>query len=144
MARSRIFGALVFAAVAIVAAPMDVASQTTDKVEQKAKAATRDVKIGISDSWLTVETSDKDITRQVEERFSKDARLKQVDVRTDGGTVVLTGAVPSGGASARASELARGVPGVRSVKNELTYEPGPMDGIGGPRTASALKLGTTR
>jgi peptidoglycan hydrolase-like protein with peptidoglycan-binding domain len=74
------------------------------------------------------------------------------------------------GASARASELARGVPGVRLVKNELTYDtarhsgmrgttsrshgqvlgmqqalkdkgfdPGPLDGVMGPRTASALK-----
>jgi peptidoglycan hydrolase-like protein with peptidoglycan-binding domain len=117
-----------------------------------------------------IDTSDKDITRQVEGRLSKDARLKKVDVRTDGGAVILTGAVQSIGASARASELARGVPGVRAVKNELTYdaamrdrsgvtptrsqsqvmamqqalkekgfEPGPIDGVMGPRTASALK-----
>jgi len=140
---SRVFGALAFAAVVIVAAPTQVASQTTtDKVEQRTKAAAQDAKTRISDSWLTA--SDEDITRLVEDRLSKDARLKKVDVRTDGGAVVLTGAVPSIGASARASELARGVPGVRSVKNELTYEPGPMDGIAGPRTASALRLGTTR
>jgi peptidoglycan hydrolase-like protein with peptidoglycan-binding domain len=69
-----------------------------------------------------VDTSDKDITRQVESRFSNDAQLKKVDVRTDGGAVILTGAVSSIGASARASELARGVPGVRMVKNELTYD----------------------
>jgi hyperosmotically inducible periplasmic protein len=205
---SRIVGALVFAVVAIVAAPTYVASQiTTDKMEQKARAAAQDAKAGISDSWLTaktnvalyanervergpvsvktvngtvtlrgkvdshgakaaaasvaqavdsvksvrndlqvvlpgdrtaIDTSDKGITRQVESRLSKDAQLKKVDVRTDGGVVILTGAVPSIGASARASELARGVPGVRSVKNELTYEPGPMDGIVGPRTASRL------
>ncbi len=237
---SRIFGALVFAGVAIVAAPTYVASQTTtDKVEQKAKAAGQDAKTGISDSWLTaktkvalyadervqggpvsvetvngavtlrgkvdsdgakaaaasvaqavegvksvkndlqvvppgdrkaVDTSDKDITRQVEGRLSKDAQLKKVEVRTDRGAVILTGTVPTIGTSARASEIARGVPGVRSVKNELTYDaakqdqspvtttgsqaqmmamqralkdkgfdPGPMDGIAGPRTASALK-----
>jgi hyperosmotically inducible periplasmic protein len=237
---SRIFGALVFAAVAIVAAPTYVASQTTsDKVEQTTKTAVQDAKTGMSDSWLTaktkvalyaderiaggpvsvetvngavtlrgkvdsdgakaaaasvaqavegvksvkndlqvvppgdrkaIDTSDKDITHQVEGRLAKDAQLKKVEVRTDGGAVILTGTVPSIGTSARASELARGVPGVRSVKNELTYEaakqdqspvtttgsqaqmmavqralkdkgfdPGPMDGIAGPRTASALK-----
>ncbi len=189
---SRIFGALVFASVAIVAAPASVMAQSTaDKMEQKAKAVARDVKTGMSDSWLTAKTkialfgddrikggqvsvetvngvvslrgkvdsdkakaaaasvaqavdgvksvrndlqvvppadrkvidiSDKDITRQVEGRLSKDTQLKKVDVRTDGGAVILAGAVSSIGASARASELARGVPGVRMVKNELTYD----------------------
>ena len=195
---SRIFGALVFASVAIAAAPASVMSQTTtDKVEQKAKGMAQDAKTGISDSWLTaktkialfadervkggqvsvetvkgtvslrgkvdsdeakaaaaavatavdgvksvrndlqvvppgdrkvIDTSDKDITRQVEGRLSKDAGLKKVDVRTDGGAVILTGAVSSIAASARASELARGVPGVRMVKNELTYDASKRDG----------------
>jgi hyperosmotically inducible periplasmic protein len=75
-----------------------------------------------------VATSDKDITRQVEGRFSNDAQFRKVDVRTDGGAVILTGAVSSIGASARASELARGVPGVRLVRNELTYEAGTSHG----------------
>ena len=189
---SRIFGALVFASVAIVAAPASVMAQsTTDKMEQKVKGAAHDAKTEMSDSWLTaktkialfaddrikggqisvetvsgvvslrgkvdsddakaaaasvamavdgvksvrndlevvapgdrkvVDTSDKDITRQVEGRLAGDTQLKKVDVRTDGGAVILTGAVSSIGASARASELARGVPGVRMVKNELTYD----------------------
>jgi len=239
MYRSRIFGTLVFASVAIVAAPAPVIAQsTTDKMEQKVKRAAQGAKTGITDSWVTAKTkialfgddrvkggqisvetengvvslrgkvdsddakaaaasvaqavehvksvrndlqvvppgdrkvidiSDKDITRQVEGRLSRDAHLKKVDVRTDGGAVILMGAVPSIGASARASELARGVPGVRMVKNELTYEaskgagahmrpagwyaqvivmqqalkdkgfdPGPTDGVMGPRTAAAL------
>ena len=75
-----------------------------------------------------VDTSDKDITRRVEGRLSKDAQLKKVDVRTDGGAVILTGAVSSIGASARASELAREVPGVRMVKNELAYDASKRDG----------------
>jgi hyperosmotically inducible periplasmic protein len=134
---SRIFGASIFVAVAIVAAPTYVSSQPrTDKVE-KDEAAAHDATPGSSGSWLTA--SDKDITRQVEGRLSKDARLKWVDVRTNRGAVVLTGAVPSIGASTRASELARGVPGVRSVRNELAYEPGPMDDVGGPKTTSVLK-----
>jgi len=67
--------------------------------------------------------SDKDITRQIEASFSKTTQLTTVAVRTDGGVVTLTGAAPNIGASARASELARGVSGVRAVKNELTYDP---------------------
>jgi len=71
-----------------------------------------------------VETSDKDITRHVQDRLAKDARLKnaKIDVRTDAGVVVLTGHVPSVTLSARASELARDVPGVRAVKNDLEYD----------------------
>ena len=65
---------------------------------------------------------------------SKDARLKKIDVRTDGGAVILTGAVSSIGVSARASKLARGVPGVRMVKNELTYDPAKRDGARAPAT----------
>jgi len=51
---------------------------------------------------------------------AKDAQVKSVDVRTDAGVVTLTGEVPSIVASAKASEMARMVPGVKSVKNELT------------------------
>jgi osmotically-inducible protein OsmY len=35
--------------------------------------------------------------------------------------VTLTGEVPTITASARASEMARGVPGVKSVRNELAF-----------------------
>src|ERR1041384_7180221 len=58
----------------------------------------------------TSDSSDADITREVEGRLAKDARLEKVDVRTDGGAVLLIGAVSSIGVSARASEIARGVP----------------------------------
>jgi hyperosmotically inducible protein len=234
----RILSAFALASATILAAPTYGTSQTTtDKIEQKAKSAARDVKAEVTDSWLTAKTkialyadervkgrqisvetlngtvmlrgkvdsdeartaaasiatgvehvkavkndlqvvavgdrkatdiSDKDITRQIEASFSKTTQLTNIDVRTDGGVVTLTGAAPSIGASARASELARGVSGVRAVKNELTYDsakrdrsssngshtqvvamqqalkdkgfdPGPVDGIEGPMTVSALK-----
>ncbi len=76
--------------------------------------------------------SDTDITRQVQGRLAKDAQLKRVDARTDGGAVTLTGAVSSIDASAHASELARGVPGVRVVKNGLTHDPAKRDGARAP------------
>lgn len=240
MRSSTVMGLMVCASVAIVAAPPYVmaAESTAGTMEQKAKGAAQDAKVGISDSWLTAKTkialygddrvkggqvsvetingavslrgkvdsddakaaagavaqavegvksvrndlqvvppgdrkavdvSDKDITGQVEGRLSKDVSMKKVDVRTDGGAVILTGTVPSVGASARASELARGVPGVRMVKNELTYaaatgsgmratasshaqvmamqqalkdkgfDPGSVDGVMGPKTSSALR-----
>jgi hyperosmotically inducible protein len=67
-----------------------------------------------------VDASDKDIAKAVETRIARDAQLKKVDVRIDAGVVTLTGEVPTIVASARASEMARGVAGVKSVKNELT------------------------
>jgi len=67
-----------------------------------------------------VDAKDEDIDKAVEARLKKDAQLKNVDVRLDAGVVTLTGEVPSIVASARASEMARSVAGVKSVKNELT------------------------
>jgi osmotically-inducible protein OsmY len=66
---------------------------------------------------------DADITRAVQSRLSHELPLSQVGVRTGSGTVALTGVVATIDVSARASELARGVPGVRSVTNQLTYDP---------------------
>jgi hyperosmotically inducible protein len=94
------------------------------------KSVRNDLQVVPPGDRKVIDISDKDITRQVEGRLSKDAQLKKVDVRTDGGAVILTGAVSSIGASARASELARGVPGVRMVKNELTYDASKRDGAG--------------
>lgn len=67
-----------------------------------------------------VDANDKEIAKAVGARLTQDMQLKKVDVRADGGIVTLTGEVPSITASAKASEMARNVPGVKSVKNELT------------------------
>ncbi|HEV2055193.1 MAG TPA: BON domain-containing protein [Methylomirabilota bacterium] len=97
------------------------AASVTQAVEG-VKSVRNDLQVVPPADRKVIDISDTDITRQVEGRLSKDAQLKKVDVRTDGGAVILMGAVSSIGASARASELARGVPGVRMVKNELTYD----------------------
>ncbi|MGH7385472.1 MAG: BON domain-containing protein, partial [Candidatus Rokuibacteriota bacterium] len=60
--------------------------------------------------------------QQVKNRFEKDAKLKSVDVRTDNGVVTLQGRLPSITDSARASQMAREVPGVRAVRNDTTYD----------------------
>ena len=66
-----------------------------------------------------VDADDKQIKKAVESRFSKDPQLKKIDVRTDGGVVVLSGEVPNISVSAKASEMAHRVDGVKAVKNEL-------------------------
>lgn len=137
-----------------------------------------------------VDTNDKDMHKAVSDQLSRDPQLKKIDVRVDKGVVTLTGEAPSVTASAKASELARQVPGVRSVRNDVAferrgdaatdrstwrnandrmrpaddrmrasmdrsgtaevramqealkdrgYDPGPVDGVMGPRTASALR-----
>jgi len=98
------------------------------------KSVRNDLQVVPGGDRKAIDASDTDITRQVEGRLAKNAQLKKVDVRTDGGAVILTGAVSSIGASARASELARGVPGVRMVKNELTYDPAKRDAAGSAPT----------
>jgi hyperosmotically inducible protein len=68
-----------------------------------------------------VDAKDDDLKKSVKTRISKDSKLKgsDIDVRADNGVVTLTGDAKNIDARARASELARGVPGVKSVKNEI-------------------------
>ena len=68
-----------------------------------------------------VNRKDDEITKAVKERLAKDAHLKgsSVGVRSDNGVVTLTGDAKDLDARARASQLARGVDGVKAVKNEL-------------------------
>jgi hyperosmotically inducible protein len=55
------------------------------------------------------------------ERLGMDQQLKTADitVRTDNGMVTLMGTVPDVRAKSRAADVARKVPGVRAVRNEL-------------------------
>ena len=85
-----------------------------------AKSVKNDLQVVSPMARKVVDANDKDIAKAVESRMSKDANLKKLDVRTDGGVVTLTGEVPSIMVAAKASEQARMVPGVKSVKNELT------------------------
>lgn len=70
-----------------------------------------------------VDADDNQISKAVEDRFKRDPELKnaRIDAKVNSGVVILTGEVKSIGTSARASEVARAIPGVRSVKNDLTY-----------------------
>lgn len=96
------------------------AGEITQGVEG-VKSVKNDLQVVAPTARKAVDASDSDIAKVVGTRLSKNTQLKKVDVRTDAGVVTLTGQVPSIGASAKASEIARGVPGVKSVKNELTF-----------------------
>ena len=68
-----------------------------------------------------VNAKDSDLKDSIQRRIKTDTRLKDsdIEVRVDAGVVTLMGDVKDIGVSARASEVARGVPGVKYVKNEL-------------------------
>jgi hyperosmotically inducible protein len=84
-----------------------------------AKSVKNDLQVVPPSERKAVKANDTEITKAVEARMKNDTQLKKVDVRSDAGVVTLTGEVPSINASAKASEMARAVTGVRSVKNEL-------------------------
>ena len=70
----------------------------------------------------TVDRQDHQIVTDVKRAIRKEASLKKadIDVRAEKGIVTLTGKAPSLETSVRASTVARWVPGVRAVRNELT------------------------
>jgi len=86
------------------------------------KSVKNDLQVVAPEKRDMVEAKDADIKKAVQSRLSKDSQLKGVDVRADGGVVVLTGDAPNITAAARASEVAREVPGVKSVKNEINVK----------------------
>jgi len=68
-----------------------------------------------------VDARDGDIKQSVKNRLETDAMLREADinVRADAGMITLKGSVPDARARNRAADLARGVSGVKSVRNEL-------------------------
>ena len=83
------------------------------------KSVKNDLQVVAPSARKAVQADDKQITKSVETRFGKDSQLKKIDVRTDAGVVVLSGEVPNISVSAKASEMAHRVDGVKAVKNEL-------------------------
>jgi len=71
-----------------------------------------------------VDRQDDHIVKDVEKGIKNDARLKKATIegRADKGGVTLTGKAWSLETSVRASEVARRVPGVRAVRNEVNLE----------------------
>ena len=71
-----------------------------------------------------VEEKDEAITARVQKKIAKDAHLKKagIAVQTNAGVVSLTGEVKDIMTSANASWTAWFVPGVKSVKNDLTVK----------------------
>lgn len=73
------------------------------------------------DQRKTVDSKDDGIETAIRERLLSDTQLKDaaIKVRSDNSVVTLRGKVTDPKAKSRASDVVRGVPGVRSVRNEL-------------------------
>jgi hyperosmotically inducible protein len=67
--------------------------------------------------------ADADVTNRINDAFVRDASVPAMNIRvfTYRGTVTLSGRVPSRSVVHRALAIVRGTPGVRSVRNRLTY-----------------------
>ena len=94
----------------------DAAKQAAEEIAKGVdgvKSVKNELQVVPAGDKKMVEAKDEDLTKQVKTRFQNDARLKKVDVRVDNGVVTLQGKVANIDDSARASQLARSVPGER-------------------------------
>ena len=104
------------------AAAKSAAAEITQGIEG-VKGVKNELQVVPPSERTAVNADDKEISKGIEDRFKQDPVLKssRIDAKVNAGVVTLTGEVKSIDTSARASEVARGVPGVRSVKNDLTF-----------------------
>ena len=88
------------------------------------KTVKNDLKVVAPSTRDAVEDNDEAITARVKADIAKSAHLKKADiaVQTNAGVVSLTGEVRDIMTSANASWTAWQVPGVKSVKNDLTVK----------------------
>jgi peptidoglycan hydrolase-like protein with peptidoglycan-binding domain len=116
MHRSSMIGALVLVAVAAAAAPTYVmAETTTDKVGHEAKSATKDAQAEISDWSLTAKT-----------KIALKNELTDNAAGRGGSRLSTTGS--------RAQVMA-----MQQALKDKGFDPGPIDGTVGPRTAAARR-----
>ncbi len=103
------------------AAAKSAAEEVTRGIEG-VQAVRNELQVVPESAKKMVEAKDDEITKQVKAKLNADAKLKSLDVRTDNGVVTLQGKLPTITESARASQMAREIPGVRAVRNDTTYE----------------------
>ncbi|MBN3854128.1 MULTISPECIES: BON domain-containing protein [unclassified Paraburkholderia] len=98
------------AASAPAAAPTDAAKASVQQSKQQYKSA---------------KAANRALSRKVRGALAKakDISVANITVRAKDGAVILQGTVPEQGQIDRATEVAKGVAGVTSVKNALTIRP---------------------
>lgn len=88
------------------------------------KSVKNDLQVVAPSKREAIDDKDDAITTRVKNEIEKDSYLKKADikVKTNAGVVSLTGEVQDLTTSAQASTIAWQVPGVKSVKNDLTVK----------------------
>lgn len=82
-----------------------------------------ELQVVASNKKETAEANDNDIARDVRIAFKARPEFKDVKTVVEGGTVRLSGKVGSDWEQLSALRLARGVPGVKNVMNQLEIDP---------------------
>jgi osmotically-inducible protein OsmY len=112
-------------ALALTAAlALGLAACSSDKNPSSSSGGTSD---SSSTSGIKQDAHDATLTTKVKSALAADVGLKTltgISVTTDGSVVTLKGAVDTTANKSRAEQVARGVDGVSSVKNELTVKSG--------------------
>ena len=100
------------------------AAEDITKMLDGVKTVKNDLEVVTPSTRDLVEDKDDAITTRVKEHIAKDSQLNKSDiaVQTNAGVVSLTGEVKDIMTSANASWTAWFVPGVKSVKNDLTVK----------------------
>ncbi len=100
------------------------AAEDITKMLDGVKTVKNDLQVIAPSTRDAVEEKDEAITARVQKKIAKDAHLKKADIaiQTNAGVVSLTGEVKDIMTSANASWTAWFVPGVKSVKNDLTVK----------------------
>jgi len=100
------------------------AAEDITKMLDGVKRVKNDLAVVAPSKREAVEEKDEAITARVQKKIAKDSHLKKADiaVQTNAGVVSLTGEVKDIMTSANASWTAWQVPGVKSVKNDLTVK----------------------
>jgi len=82
-------------------------------------------KVGTDERSVGSQVSDASITATIKARLVKEPGIRALNIDVDSvdGHVTLTGIVKNTRQAQRAAEIARGVEGVKSVKNNLRVKP---------------------
>ena len=98
------------------------AAETVNGVEH-VKGVRNELQVVAPADRRQIDTDDKAITNRVQQRLKADPQLKsaKINARVDSGIVTLTVEVTSLMISSYASEVLSDVPGVRAVRNDLSY-----------------------
>ena len=105
----------------------DSAKQAAEDITKRldgVRTVKNDLEVVAPSTRDAVEDKDDAITKRVKEHIAMDSHLNKADiaVQTNAGIVSLTGEVNDIMTSANASWTTRQIPGVKSVKNDLTVK----------------------